>query len=227
MTIPIIALLLLSELFLLSLLSQKLTQGLYVLFFRISGSKTVSMTILIILLFPGTVIHELAHLFVAEVLRVRTGKLTLVPESLEEAEIRTGSVAIAQTDPLRRTLIGLAPVYIGIIILSALSYVLLQNINSITVITIIIFYGMFAVSNSMFSSKEDMKGVIPFTITLALFLIAGYFAGLRIGLTGELLTVIVRVIETLVRSLGLVLGVNFLVLVITSIFLSIFSPHRR
>jgi len=222
MTIPIIALLLLGELILLALLSRQLTTRLYTLFLRIFRSKTVSMTILIILLFPGTVIHELAHLFVAEVLRVRTGKLTLVPESLEEAEIRTGSVAIAQTDPLRRTLIGLAPVYIGIIILPALSYVLLQHINSITVITIIIFYGMFAVSNSMFSSKEDMKGVIPFTITLALFLIAGYFAGLRIGLTGELLTVIVRVIETLVRSLGIVLGVNVAVLTVTSLLLRLF-----
>ncbi len=81
---------------------------------------------------------------------------------------------------------------------------------------------MFAVSNSMFSSKEDMKGVIPFTITLALFLIAGYFAGLRIGLTGELLTVIVRVIETLVRSLGIVLGVNVAVLTVTSLLLRLF-----
>ncbi len=211
----ILGILLLGELIALHLISGRLTQSLYVLFFRIFRSKTVSMTILIILLFPGTVIHELAHLFVAEILRVRTGKLTLVPESLEEAEIRTGSVAVAQTDPFRRTLIGLAPVYIGIIILSALSYFLLQNINSITVITIILFYGMFAVSNSMFSSKEDMKGVIPFTITLALFLIAGYFAGLRIGLTGELLTVIVRIIETLVRSLGVVLGVNIAVLLAT------------
>lgn len=207
------------ELFLLSLVSRKLTQGLYVLFFRISGSKTIAMTILILLLFPGTVIHELAHLFVAEILRVRTGKLTLVPESLEEAEIKTGSVAIAHTDPFRRTLIGLAPVYVGIAALAAIS--------SLPVLPILTFYGMFAVSNSMFSSKEDMKGVIPFAITVGLFASAGYFAGLRIGLTGELLTKLSLVTETLVRSLGIVLGVNLLVLVATSLLLALFSPRRK
>lgn len=209
---------LLGELILLSLLSRKLTQSLYVLFFRISGSKTIAMTILILLLFPGTVIHELAHLFVAEILRVRTGKLTLVPESLEEAEIRTGSVAIAQTDPFRRTLIGLAPVYVGIAALAAIS--------SLHILPILTFYGMFAISNSMFSSKEDMKGVIPFTVTVGIFIAAGYVAGFRLGLTGELLIKLSLIIETLTRSLGIVLAVNLLVLATTS-FLHVLLPSRH
>ncbi len=80
---------------------------------------------------------------------------------------------------------------------------------------------MFAVSNSMFSSKEDMKGVIPFTITVALFAAAGYLAGFRIGLTGELLTKIVLVTEALVRSLGMVLAVNLVVLAVTSVLLGL------
>lgn len=202
---------LLGELFLLSLLSRKLTQSLYVLFFRLFGSKTIAITILIVLLFPGTVIHELAHLFVAEILRIRTGKLTLVPESLEEAEIKTGSVTITQTDPLRRTLIGLAPVYVGIAALVALS--------SIPVLPILTFYGMFAISNSMFSSKEDMKGVVPFIITVGVFIAAGYFAGFRVGLTDGLLTKLSLVVQALVRSLGIVLGVNLLVLSAASLFL--------
>lgn len=217
---------LLGELFLLSLLSRKLTQSLYVLFFRLFGSKTIAMTILILLLFPGTVIHELAHLFVAEILRVRTGKLTLVPESLEEAEIRTGSVAIAQTDPFRRTLIGLAPVYIGVIALATLSYFLSQPSNHPAIIAIYI-YLLFAVSNSMFSSKEDMKGVIPFTITVLLFAAAGYFAGFRVDLTDALLAGWNPVIQTLTRSLGIVLAVNILVLFATSFFLVILPSRHR
>lgn len=208
-----------TELFLLSLLSRKLTQGLYVLFFRLFGSKTIAMTILIILLFPGTVVHELAHLFVAEILRVRTGKLTLVPESLEEAEIRTGSVSIAHTDPFRRTLIGLAPVYVGIAALAAIS--------SLPVLPILTFYGMFAISNSMFSSKEDMKGVIPFIITVGLFIAAGYYAGFRVGLPDALLAGWNPVVESLVGSLGIVLGVNLLVLFATSLLLVILPSRHR
>lgn len=213
------------ELTLLYLLSRRLIQTIYRLIATLIRSRTAAIWIVTIVFFPGTVIHELAHLFVAEVLRVPTGKLTLVPPPFAEAsggetEIKTGSVTIAQTDPFRRTLIGLAPVYVGVAVLAALSYFL--QINNITIITIIIFYIMFAVSNSMFSSREDMKGVIPFAITAALFVAAGYFAGLRIGLTGELLTKMSLGLETLVRSLGIVLAVNLVVLAATSVFLTLF-----
>lgn len=224
-SLPVLTMIFVVELTSLHLLSRRLTQSIYDLFLRIFRNRSIAMTILIILLFPGTVIHELAHLFVAEILRVRTGKLTLVPESLEEAEIRTGSVAIAQTDPFRRTLIGLAPVYVGITVLAALAYFL--SISSNLYASFFILYSLFAVTNSMFSSKEDMKGVIPFTITVLLFAAAGYFAGFRIGLTGELLTGSRLVIETLVRSLGVVLAVNLLVLAVSSLLLSLLSLHKK
>lgn len=195
--------------------------------YRLTRSKTIALTILIILLFPGTVVHELAHLFVAEIFRVRTGKLTLVPESLEKPEIKTGSVAIAHTDPLRRTLIGLAPLYVGIATLALLSSFLSQptTYNSQPT-TLFLFYLMFAVSNSMFSSKEDMKGVIPFIITVGLFIAAGYYAGFRIGLTGELLEKVFMVAQTLVRSLGIVLGINLVLLAATAGLLTFLSPRN-
>lgn len=228
MTLPIATSLLLGELCLLSLLSRKLTQGLYVLFFRISGSKTIAMTTLIILLFPGTVVHELAHLFVAEVLRVPTGKLTLVPESLDGEDIKAGGVAIAKTDPLRRTLIGLAPVYVGVIVLAVISYFIRHSLaasQESVLQNAFLFYLLFSISNSMFSSKEDMKGVIPFTITVCIFAAAAYIAGFRVGLTGELLAKTLSVAETLVRSLGIVLGVNLVVLAATSFLLATLSPR--
>ncbi len=240
-SLPVLTMIFVIELGSLHLLSQRLTQSLYQLFFRIFRSKTVSMTILIILLFPGTVVHELAHLFTAEILGVRTGKLTLVPESLEENEIKAGGVMITQTDPLRRTLIGLAPVIWGIVILATLSYWLptlwqqtiyaMSQGNMFSGFSLygllITCYALFAVSNSMFSSSEDMKGVIPFTATVGIFAAAGYIAGLRIDLTGQLLTGLNLVTTTLVQSLGIVLGVNLIVLAATSLFLSILSPRMK
>lgn len=225
-----IVLLLLTELILLYILSRRLIQGIYRLLYIIIRSRTASIWIVTIIFFPGTVVHELAHLFVAEILGVHTGKLTLVPEGIEgppfakasggETEIKAGGVMISETDPFRRTLIGLAPVYVGIAVLATLAY-FLQQFNSITLLTIGIFYIMFAVSNSMFSSKEDMKGVIPFAITVALFTGAAYIAGIRVGLTGELLAGMNRVVETLVRSLGVVIGVNVVALFAVSGLLAI------
>lgn len=215
------------ELSLLYFLSRRVIQTLYWLLQKITRSRTIAIWIVSIVFFPGTVIHELAHLFTAEILGVRTGKLTLVPESLEGTEIKAGGVMIAESDPLRRTLIGLAPVIWGFVTLAALSYVLLQHVNPITIITIIISYGIFSVSNSMFSSKEDMKGVIPFSVTVLLFAAAGYVAGFRFGLTGKLLTTFILGLETLVRSLAVVLAINLIVLAATSILLALVSPHRK
>ena len=137
------------ELTFLYLLSRRVIGTLYRLLQMLTRSRPMAIWIVSIIFFPGTVVHELAHLFTAEILGVRTGKLTLVPESLEGNEINAGAVMIAATDPFRRTLIGLAPVYVGIIVLVATS--------SLTVLPILTFYIMFAVSNSMFSSEEDMK----------------------------------------------------------------------
>ncbi len=177
-----------------------------------------------IVFFPGTVVHELAHLFTAEILGVHTGKLTLVPESLEGTEIKAGGVMIAETDPLRRSLIGLAPVIWGVTLLTALSYIL-QYATNIAILTPIIFYSMFAVSNSMFSSKEDMKGVVPFVVTLGLFTAAAYVSGFRLGLSGAVLAGWNPVAQILVRSLGVVLGVNLIVLLLTSALLRIFRKR--
>ncbi len=240
-----VLLLLLIELLFLYLLSRRVIQTIYLLILRVTRVRSVAISLVTIIFFPGTVVHELAHLFVAEILRVRTGKLTLVPESLEGSEIKAGGVMIAETDPLRRTLIGLAPVYVGIGVLATISWwlpILLDRVfirpplatqgealqNGI--LLILALYALFAISNSMFSSKEDMKGVIPFTITVAIFATAAYMtglrpvpdgAGLRVGLTGQLLTEVIRIIETLVRSLGLVIGVNVTVLLVVSVFLTI------
>ena len=68
------------ELVVLYLLSRKLTQNLYIAVFLLSKSRGIGIGFLSLLFFPGTVMHELAHLFVAEILGVHTSGLTLVPE---------------------------------------------------------------------------------------------------------------------------------------------------
>lgn len=219
-------------------LSRSLTKSLFTLFYILFRTRSVAVSLLLLLTFPGTVIHELAHLFTAEILRVPTGKLTLVPENIREARIksgppatpererwRAGSVAIAETDPFRRYAIGLAPIFWGMIVLTALSYFLPEFITSVFSSGIPIFqnmdfywllligYCLFAVSNSMFSSPEDLKGFIPFAIVVGAFVAAGYIAGLRFELTGQTLEIAMRTLGTLTNSLTIVLLVNIGLLV--------------
>jgi hypothetical protein len=206
----------------------------------VTKNGSAALSFITILLFPGTIIHELSHLFTAEILGVRTGKLTLVPEGIEgpsfaeasagEAEIRAGSVAIANTDPIRRTIIGVAPVFVGLLALMAISYFLPINwthwSNWTNWKNLLLLYLLFAISNSMFSSREDMKGVIPVFLTLGLFAEATYVAGFRFSLTGQAEVFVVRALESLTKSLGLVLAVNGVILLTVKVLLGVIGKIR-
>ncbi len=237
-----LSLLFLAEFIVLLLLSRALTQSMYALFLLIFRFKPIALSLSTVLLFPGTVIHELSHLFVAEILGVRTGRLTLVPEPIQgEEEIRTGSVMVAHTDPFRRYAIGLAPVFVGLLVLTAIAYWLPTFTQSVfqsgaplasnpnTYYLLGLGYLLFAISNSMFSSPEDLKGFIPFAITLALLIGAAYLAGLRLALTGWGLDIILRILDTLVKSLGVVLAVNALLLLVIHVLIVLIGKifHRK
>lgn len=196
-----------AELLLLYLLASRLTQAVYDCTILITRSRTVAITVITLLAFPGTVIHELSHLFTAEILGVRTGKLTLVPEGLETEEIKAGSVMVAQSDPFRRSAIGCAPVFAGLVAIATLSYLISLPMNH-ELLTGFYYYLLFAVSSSMFSSSEDLKGFVPFAIALGAMIAAAYVGGIRIGITGTLLSFVTKILGALTKNLGVVLAIH-------------------
>jgi hypothetical protein len=210
------------EIIVLYLLSRKLSQNLYIVWFLLTKSRPVAIGFLSFLFFPGTVIHELAHLFTAEILGVHTGGLTLVPEGLEDKNVRTGSVAIAQSDPIRRAAIGIAPVFVGLGSLGLISYFIpgIWNQMVIDASNTILFsqpslylfllsgYSLFAISNTMFSSHEDMEGFWPVVIIITLISAAAYIAGIRITLTETIQTNITEFFTGVAVTLGYVTGLN-------------------
>jgi len=213
------------ELIILGILSSRLTQLSFTVLMRLTHSRSIAITILAIMLFPGTVIHELSHLFTAEVLGVHTGKLTLSPESIEHDEIQSGSVQVARSDPFRRTLIGIAPIITGVISISILSWYLSQTQQFI--IGIALLYLILTVSNTMFTSKEDMNEVLPVAITLALFFSAFYISGIRIILPPHIQTTITTIIQTLAYYLAIGVAINLMgILVSTLLLLLLLQKHR-
>lgn len=215
---------LIGELITLWMLSRKLSQNLFISVFLLTKSRPVAVGFLSLLFFPGTVIHELAHLFTAEILGVRTSGLTLVPEGIEEKNVRTGSVSIAQSDPIRRAIIGIAPIFVGLGILGVLSYFLpgiweqvqLDIANEIvfTSYTIYVFglmvYALFAVSNTMFSSPEDLEGFWPVVGVITLLSAAMYIAGIRINLTEQTLLKSTMFFQSVTVNLGYIAGLNII-----------------
>jgi len=217
-------LIILLEIFGLWLVSRNLIRQIFTAIMTIFRSRPLAVSIVTALLFPGTVIHELSHLFTAEILGVRTGKLRLSPESIEGEDIRVGSVELSQTDPFRRSVIGLAPFFVGLTALFTLCP-LLPNLWSDAVTACgnnalfsspslyllpLVSYLLFCISATMFASSEDMKGVIPLGIVLGILGAALYMSGVRIGITGAMEKNVSTVLSALSTSLGVVLFLNLL-----------------
>jgi hypothetical protein len=154
--------------------------------------------------------------------------MRLEPESIRGEHITPGSVMIAETDPIRRSMIGLAPLFSGLLSLITLSYLLgnqtmfpeamtkfsIFNLQ-FSIASVIIYYLFFAISNTMFPSPQDMKGVWPVATILGIVLGLLYFFGIRIALTGQMLVLATRIAETLTQSLGLVAVLNIALFIVT------------
>lgn len=196
---------------------------------RFIRNRKLAVYLFSFIFLPGTLIHELSHYIIAVLLRVSTGPLSIFPEfdkdHLEHSKqliVKTGHIMVAKTDPIRMTLIGVAPMIVGLVIIYFVG-------NTIQISTpngsafahpsggIMLFlkiYLLFITSTTMFSSRQDLKSLIitlPFTI---LIFTALYLSGIKIVLEGNLLTRLERVLGNLNRSLIITGIVDYMVLIV-------------
>ena len=230
---------LIAELLILFFLALRVTQAIFEFFLLLFRSRTVAVTIVLLLEFPGTVVHELAHLFTAEILRVPTGKMNLVPETIRGNEITSGSVMIGSSGPFRRYAIGLAPLFAGILILTSLSYFLPSLYTSVihSIVPrytnpdfywlLLTSYCLFVLSITMFPSPADVKGILPFAGVVTIFVLGAFFLGLRLTLSGWVLDGALTILMTLTKSLGLVIVFNVAILIVMHLMTTILSKLTR
>jgi len=174
---------LLAEIAILFLLSRSITKTL---------SKFMSINFLSLIFLPGVVVHELSHLFMAVVLFVPVGNMEFVPKK-SEGGLKLGSVEIGKTDPVRRSLIGFAPFLIGFALIVFIVYLFTFNIEFFKDKGVYVFLGtiigisylLFAISNTMFSSKKDMEGTIEILATLLIISVVLYILGVRPSISFE------------------------------------------
>src|SRR5215211_2740332 len=82
-------------------------------FLILTRDSRVTMAIFAMLFLPGVFLHELSHFVMAKILRVRTGKFSIFPQSLPDGRLQLGYVETARSDVVRDSLIGAAPLIVG------------------------------------------------------------------------------------------------------------------
>ncbi|MGI8420429.1 MAG: hypothetical protein ACR2LN_07375 [Candidatus Levyibacteriota bacterium] len=212
------------ELLLLFLLSRTLTRTISYFLYRMTGSSKVTIYTLALLFFPGTLIHELAHAISAGLMGVHVGRMEFMPK-LDGEQVKLGSVQIAQTDPIRRFLIGAAPFFAGTAILLGVLFLAVQhNWFNNYLLTILVGYTVFEIGNTMFSSKKDMDGALELLGVIVALVILLYFLGIRLPSfnPNELLNQ--QLPQAIFKR-----GSFFLLipLAIDSIIILLFKPHRH
>ncbi len=167
------------SLLILFLLSRMLQREVSSLLFRLFHSEKVVIYSMAFLFLPGTIIHELAHYIMANLLFVRTGEIEFMPK-MQGDNIKLGSVSIVKPDPFRYFLIGIAPFLSGIaLILITLYYGVRHDVFSNTWLVIALGYLVFQIGNSMFSSKKDMEGAFELFVVALIIAIVAYVSGFR------------------------------------------------
>jgi len=170
-----------------------------------------------IIFLPGTIIHELSHWIVAEILQVRTGNITIFPDLDGEEENgstqRLGSVATERTDPFRGFLIGLAPFISGLAILAVLGRLLQIGWGGeyLWWQLGLIIYGIMVTGNTMMISDSDRRTwpfIIIFFLLIIIFL-STYYPTLFLGKTSLINGVLVPVNQVL----GMTAGLNLVMIV--------------
>jgi hypothetical protein len=212
------------------LISHLLMSGVYRFFYLPFRAKNLAIRLLLVVFLPGTIVHELSHFLAATVLGVRTGTINLLPKIQEDNQVIAGETQIARCDPIRYSLIGVAPFFIGLLgIYSIFKYLVFEPIgvfynhqsalalfgsviNNPTPLILVSIIMIFWITNTMFSSKKDLEMII---VPLGLLYIIGfvlYFADIRLDVFAGWFNSLTGVLQELSRYQILVLGVNLIAL---------------
>ena len=163
----------------------------------ITRNPQLTIGLFSVLFFPGVFLHELSHFIMAKLLRVRTGNFSLIPTTLSNGRLQMGYVETEQSDVIRDSLIGLAPLIAGSLFIA---YAGLNRLGMHTLLDVLTngqidlfwmgikllprvndfylwFYLAFAVSSTMMPSESDRHAWLPLGLWTAVLLTLAISAG--------------------------------------------------
>lgn len=208
-------------------LQRLLHREIQAVFFLITHKPDIAVILFAVLFFPGVFIHELSHLVVARLVGVRTGNFSLIPRPLPGGQLRLGYVETSQTDWVRASLIGAAPLIAGGSIVAynasnqmhlTLLWNLLQNgqsdlfmmgLKSLPAIHYfwLWFYLTFVVSSTMMPSSSDRHAWMP----LGIIIIILFGLAIITGAGPWILEKLAPPMNSFLKSVSMLFGLSALV----------------
>ena len=156
-------------------------------FLIITRDARITMGIFSLIFLPGVFLHESSHFVLAKVLRVPTGRFSILPQSLPDGRLQLGYVETGRADIIRDSLIGAAPLIVGTLFVAFVAIDRLQMrvlwdvfrngqmdlfwLGMRTLPSVgdfyLWFYLVFAVSSTMMPSQSDRHAWLELTISIS------------------------------------------------------------
>jgi len=179
------------------LLQRMLHREVQLIFLLITRRIDLSLGLFAVVFFPGVLLHEGSHFISAKLLRVRTGRFSIIPRPLPDGRLQMGYVETAPSDWMRDTIIGAAPLisgglfvaYAGLMRLGLMELwqtwaaggweAALSMIPEITAQTDfwLWFYLTLVVSSTMLPSASDRRAWLPLGLTILTLVGVSLLAG--------------------------------------------------
>lgn len=178
-------------------LQRLLHREVHFVIYLLTRNKPLTIALFSMLFFPGVLLHELSHYLTAKLLGVRTRRLSLIPQAVEDGGLVLGYVETERSDILRDSLVGLAPIVAGTLFVAYAGVVqlrldalwnVLQNgqmnlfwmglrfLPSVPDFHLW-FYLTFAVSSTMLPSESDRHAWLPLGLWIGVLFAIAIVAG--------------------------------------------------
>lgn len=222
------------------ILTRRLHREAQAIFLLLSRRPDIALTLFAVAFFPGVLIHETSHFLMARLLGVHTGRFSLLPQPTPEGRLQLGYVETAQSDWLRDSLIGVAPLILGGVFVAYAGLVQL-GLNALwgewwelgPAIFLQVaggvyhqpdfwlwFYLIFAVSSTMLPSPADRRAWLPLLLVVAILVALSALAGAGPWMMDNLAPLLDRVL----RVLAVVFAISVVAHLI--LFLPFWGIHR-
>lgn len=203
----------------------------------ITRSPQLTMGLFSVLFFPGVFLHELSHFLMARILGVRTENFSLIPTALPDGRLQMGYVETEQADVFRDSLIGLAPLIAGSLIVASVG---LYRLDLITLLSLLAngqielfwrgikllpqvndfylwFYLVFTVSSTMVPSESDRHAWLPLGLWAVVLFVLAVLAGAGTWMLDNLAPILNDFLSILAALFGLSAALHTLLLLPTFI----------
>ncbi len=209
------------------LFQRSLHKELQEFFLLLTRRRDISLVLFSVIFLPGVFLHEISHFLMAKLLRVKTGKFSLIPQNLGNGRLRLGYVETEEVEFIRDALIGLAPLLTGMLFLGFIGkeklgfLTLWDAISTLDIRTIlntlkgtvaqpnywVWFYASVSISSTMMPSASDRRAWIP----LLLAVISIVIVGIVVGFGPILLASVIQPVNNASKSIALVFAFSTVV----------------